>query len=111
MPKMNGHGSQYQSKFIDRLVNQSPIGVLKKSELGEPMRLYYYLSPLDLIEHHKTDKLASYRADGFDATYKILSSLKIDQLVEHEIGSYATISLLSTDATAVPDAANTKNYY
>lgn len=113
LPKTNGHSTstgqqQTQSKFIDKLVNLSPIGVLKKSELGEPMRLYYYLSPLDLIEHHKTNKLN--RSDGFDATYKILGSLNIDQLIEHEIGSYATISLLSTSPVASPDST-AKNYF
>ena len=28
-----------QSKYIDKLINQTPIGIYKKSELGEPLRL------------------------------------------------------------------------
>ena len=92
-----------KSKYLDKLVNQTPIGVFKKSQLGEAMRLYYYLSPLDLIQHHQSERLKTnavaasdkVRSDGFDVTYKILSSLTAEQLVQYELGSYVTISLVS----------------
>ena len=105
-----------QSKHLDKLVNQSPIGVFKKSELGCPMRLYYYLSPLDVINYHqkhdikssspnslangnisngaKTNGVTS--GDGFDVTYKILSSLTVEQLIQHELGAYVTVSLVGS---------------
>ena len=111
-----GGGSMNKSKYLDKLVNQTPIGVFKKSQLGEAMRLYYYLSPLDLIKHHQSDKLKAeavaapnkVRSDGFDVTYKILSSLTAEQLVQYEIGSYVTISLVTaTDESGykLPDCS------
>ena len=91
---LNRGSQSIQSKYLEKLVNQTPIGVFKKSELGEPMRLYYYLSPLDLIQHHQSQ---SSKKEGFDLTYKMLSSLTIEQLVTHELGSYLTVSLLSVE--------------
>ena len=81
----------YQSKYLEKLVNQMPVGLFKKSELGEAMRLYYYLSPLDLIQHNSTTT-----GEKFDQTYNILSQLTVDQLVKNELGSYLTISLQSS---------------
>lgn len=102
--KANGNirGQVNQSKYLEKLVNQTPIGVFKKSELGEPMRLYYYLSPMDLIQHHQNNKLDKGKIDGYDVTYKMLSSLTTEQLIKNELGSYLTISLLSNDKSA-PD--------
>jgi hypothetical protein len=60
------------------------------------MRLYYYLSPMDLIQHHQNNDKGS---EGFDVTYKIFSSLTSDEMIKYELGSYLTISLLSTEAT------------
>jgi hypothetical protein len=74
-----------------------PIGLFKKSELGQPMRLYYYLSPLDLIQHYQQTKTGSSSGDLFNSTYKILGSLTIDQLIQHELGSYVTICLQSSN--------------
>ena len=66
--------------------------MLKTSELGQPMRLYYYLSPLDLIQHHSKD----YNLNDLHSKHKLLNSLSIDQLIQYEIGSYLSISLEST---------------
>ena len=62
------------------------------------MRLYYYMSPLDLIQHHQASNKSN-EAGGrcFDVTYKILSSLTIDQLIKNDLGSYLSISLMSTE--------------
>lgn len=75
------------------------------------MRLYYYLSPLDLIQHHQNhhhhpsdpasggslcDGGAKAHTANFDSTYKIINSLSIEDLFKYEIGSYVTISLYST---------------
>ena len=59
------------------------------------MRLYYYLSPLDLIQYHQLSNKCS--EGSFDVTYKILSSLTVDQLIQNDLGSYVSISLLSTE--------------
>lgn len=88
--------NQNQIKTIDKLINQTPIGIYKKSELGEPLRLYYYLSPLDLIQHHQNQNVYSKRKSEFDSTYKIISSLTLDELFKYELGSYLTVSLQST---------------
>jgi hypothetical protein len=85
---LNNSENDNQFKYIDKLINQTPIGLFKKSELGEPIRLYYYISPLDLIEHNKTK-------NHFNSTYKIFSSITIDQLMKYELGAYSTISLSS----------------
>lgn len=69
-----------ESKYIDCLFNKTPIGLFKKSELGESMRLYYYLSPSDLIQYFKT-------------TSSISNEVEIEHLIKHNIGSYLTISL------------------
>ena len=101
--------NENQIKYIDKLINQTPIGVFKKSELGQPMRLYYYLSPLDLIQHHTKDFSQSQR---FNPAYKILGSLSIDQLIQHELGSYVSISLQSTRTntnTSVKNEQNSEN--
>jgi len=88
----NLKANDIQMKYMDKLINQTPIGVLKKSELGQPMRLYYYLSPLDLIQHNSKD----YNLNEINTKHKLLNSLSIDQLIEYEIGSYVSISLEST---------------
>jgi hypothetical protein len=81
--------SNHQMKHLDKLINQTPIGVLKKSELGQPMRLHYYLSPLDLIQQQNSSK-----------------HLSIDQLINsEELGAYVSISLESTR----PNRLETKN--
>jgi hypothetical protein len=80
-----------QSKYLDILVNQTPVGIFKKSELGEAMRLYYYLSPLDLIKHNSTTT-----GEKFDRTLNTLTQLTVDQLLKHDLGAYLTISLQST---------------
>lgn len=123
-----GNKSQFnQSKYLEKLVNQTPIGVFQKSELGneslnvdtfchfscqvvfhfmtgESMRLYYYLSPMDLIQHHQKSKDKA--SEGFDVTYKILSSLTTDEMIQHELGSYLTVSLLSTPETGGADGVD-----
>ena len=91
--------SEYQLKYIDKLINKTPIGVFKKSELGQPLRLYYYLSPLDLIQHHAKDLLGE--RISLTPAYKLLGSLTVEQLVQHELGAYVTISLQSTRHTAI----------
>ena len=83
--------NSFQSKYLDRLVNQTPVGIFKKSELGEAMRLYYYLSPLDLIKHNSTTT-----GEKFDRTFNILTQLTVDQLLKNDLGAYLTISLQST---------------
>jgi hypothetical protein len=88
----NSKSNDIQMKYIDKLINQTPVGVLKNSELGQPMRLYYYLSPLDLIQHHSKD----YKLNDLHSKHKLLNSLSIDQLIQYEIGSYLSISLEST---------------
>jgi hypothetical protein len=91
--------SNNQFKYLDKLINQTPIGLFKKSELGEPMRIFYYLSPLDLIDHQQKDNKNGGNnciSNNFDSTYKILSTITIDQLIKHELGAYLTISLCST---------------
>jgi hypothetical protein len=89
---LNSKANDIQMKYMDKLLNQTPIGVLKKSELGQPMRLYYYLSPLDLIQHHSKD----YNLNDINAKHNLFSSLSIDQLIKYEIGSYVSISLESS---------------
>lgn len=58
------------------------------------MRLIYYLSPMDLIQHHAQSQ--------FSSTYKVVESsyLSVDDLVEHELGAYCTISLHSRRKSA-----------
>lgn len=77
-----------ESKYIDSLFNKTPIGIFKKSELGESMRLYYYLSPIDLIQYFKTISSCS-------STITTTSRFEIDNLIKNNIGSYLTISLNS----------------
>lgn len=79
-----------QSKHIEKLVNHTPIGVLKRSQLGQPMRLIYYLSPMDLIQYHTQSQ--------FSSTYKVVESshLTVDDLIEHDLGAYCTISLYTS---------------
>jgi len=63
------------------------------------------MSPLDLIQHHQQ---LNKNSEGFDVTYKILSSLTVDQLIMNDLGSYVSISLLSTagDINNQTSAAN-----
>ena len=86
--------NQLQSKYLDKLVNQTPIGIYKKSELGEAMRFYYYLSPLDIIQF-KTKKNQK-KIDNILLNDELPT---IDQLINNEIGSYLTISLQSINKT------------
>lgn len=90
-----------QSKQIEKLVNHTPIGVLKRSQLGQPMRLIYYLSPMDLIQYHTQSQ--------FSSTYKVVESshLTVDDLIEHDLGAYCTISLVtSSHRVDIDDAAD-----
>ncbi len=88
--------SQNTSKNLDKLVNQTPIGVFRPSQIGEPMRLYYYLSPLDLIQYNQRTETAESR---FSATYQLKGvSVSAEQLIQHELGSYVTISLHSINS-------------
>ena len=93
----NSKGNETQMKYLDMLINQTPIGVLKKSELGQPMRLYYYLSPLDLIQHHSKD----HNLNEISCKNNLLSSLSLDQIIQHELGSYVSISLQSTRSNEI----------
>ncbi|CAF0705814.1 unnamed protein product [Brachionus calyciflorus] len=97
----SSHSQNNQSKFLDKLINHTPIGIYKKSELGEPFRLYYYLSPLDLIQHHQNlNSKQKQRHVEFDSTFKtITNSLTLDDLFNHEIGSYLSISLQKSPET------------
>jgi hypothetical protein len=74
--------------FIDKLVHQSPIGIFQKSELGQSMRLYYYISPLDLIQFYQK------RGNGSKSFKNLnLNSLKNDDIVKNELGCFVNISL------------------
>ena len=88
-------------KHIDKLVNQAPLGLYRASELGEPMRLHIYLSPLDLIEHEqqqqqqKQQHHRSTSGNGLSVTYTALSSTSLDDIVRSNLGATLTISILS----------------
>lgn len=94
-----------QSKQIEKLVNHTPIGVLKRSELGQPLRLYYFLSPMDLIKHHTQSQ--------FSSTYNVhqRSLLSVDDLFEHDIGAYCTISLHSFAAPSKTAGDNDNDHH
>lgn len=83
------------SNFTDKLINQTPIGVFKKSELGQPLRLYYYLSPLDLIQHHQNvnNKLKKKTDPVRNSINNLLSP---DELFSYELGSYLSVSLVQS---------------
>ena len=82
------------SVYLDKLVNQTPIGIFKKSELGEAMRLYYYLSPLDLIKHNFSTNVVDKNSTN-KTNFNIFNQLTVEELMKHELGSYLTISLQS----------------
>ena len=82
------------SVYLDKLVNQTPIGIFKKSELGEAMRLYYYLSPLDLIKHNFSTNVVDKNSTN-KTNFNIFNHLTVEELMKHELGSYLTISLQS----------------
>lgn len=83
-------------KKVQMLVNRTPIGVFSKSELGRSMRLFYYLSPLDLIEHHQTQK----HTTNEKFVNELFKSIDSDQVVSNEIGAFLTICLHSTSKTS-----------
>ena len=99
------------SKQLDKLVNQMPIGVFRPSQVGEPMRLYYYLSPLDLIQHHQNITKSSHNTTNpFNATYQLISSSVSDpdELIKNELGSFITISLMpnsNQNLYSLPDSS------
>ncbi|RNA28662.1 mediator of RNA polymerase II transcription subunit 1, partial [Brachionus plicatilis] len=101
--KVNGTKPSYyalnqQPNYTDKLINQTPIGVFKKSELGQPLRLYYYLSPLDLIQHHQN--LNAKFKKKIDSTHNTISNLlSPDELFSYELGSYLSVSLVQTSKT------------
>jgi len=82
------------SVYLDKLVNQTPIGIFKKSELGEAMRLYYYLSPLDLIKHNFSTNVVDKNSTS-KTNFNNFNQLTVEELVKHELGSFLTISLQS----------------
>jgi hypothetical protein len=88
-------------QHLERLVNQTPIGVFRPSQIGEPMRLFYYLSPLDLIHHQQS-------AAQFNSTYQLTGSYvsSVEQLVEHELGASLTISLHTPVGSGLPQQHN-----
>lgn len=82
--------------LLDKLLNLSPIGLFKRSELGDPMRLYFYSSPLDLIAHFNQRSSSAAGAASFqEMLASSINSLTIDQLVQLGVGSYLCITLHS----------------
>lgn len=64
-------------KSVERVIDESPLGLFARSEIGHAMRLYYYLSPQELVNGQ---------------------SMRIDELSEakvlkSEMGSYVKIAL------------------
>ena len=64
-------------KSVERLIDEAPLGLFARSEIGHAMRLYYYLSPQDLI-------------NGQTMKIEELSEAKV---IKSEIGSYVKIAL------------------
>lgn len=84
-----------QSNHTEKLINQTPIGVYKKSELGQPLRLYYYLSPLDLIQHHHNVNIKVKKKPN--STHNTINNfLSTDDLFTYELGSYLSVSLVQS---------------
>lgn len=96
LKKVNSVTINFKSLLKD--LNQQYNSIKIKSNLkkyffpGESVRLYYYLSPLDLIQHHQ---VSNKNNEGFDITYKIISSLTTEELIKNDLGTYLSISLLS----------------
>ena len=82
--------------LLDRLVNLSPIGLFKRSELGEPLRLYFYSSPLDLIAHFNQLRRQVETGGSFKKLVaSTLNTMSVEQLVQLGVGSYLCITLHS----------------
>lgn len=81
--------------LLDKLINRSPVGLLKRSELGDPMRLYFYSSPLDLIAHF-TDHRRRPSLKQLLTSNANVNAMSVEQLVQlGGVGSYLCITLHS----------------
>ena len=78
-------------KNIDKIIQESAIGLFKKSDIGHPMRLYYYLSPQDLIWYGNS----------------LVENISEEMVLKYELGSYLTISLqkLQSKLSKLPDSS------
>jgi hypothetical protein len=85
--------SNQKYKKVQMLVNHTPIGLFSKSELGRSMRLFYYFSPLDLIEHHQSTQKHTANDKLVNELFK---SIDTEHMVQNEIGAFLTICLHST---------------
>ena len=70
-------------KNVDKIIHESAIGLFKKSDIGHPMRLYYYLSPQDLI----------WNLNKNNGSKRIIENIDEETVFKCELGSYLTISL------------------
>ena len=97
--------------LLDKLINLSPVGLLKRSQLGDPMRLYFYSSPLELISHLGSGQ-APRSAKQLLATN--ITSMSTDQLVQLGVGSYLCITLHSLTpvktVAGAPDPVSSAKY-
>ncbi len=76
---------------MDKIIQESAIGLFKKSDIGHPMRLYYYLSPQDLIWYGNS----------------LIENISEEMVLKYELGSYLTISLqkLPSKLSKLPDCS------
>ena len=88
---INTLNKQYY-KTVDNLIHESAIGLFKKSDIGHPMRLYYYLSPQDLILKCKNGS-------------NLIENINEETVLKYELGSYLTISLQKFMLTKLPDSS------
>ena len=65
------------------------------------MRLYYYLSPLDLIKHNFSTNVVDKNSTN-KTNFNIFNQLTVEELMKHELGScYSFAEQYSTGAWGV----------
>jgi hypothetical protein len=88
---INNSNKQY-FKTLDKIIHESAIGLFKKSDIGHPMRLYYYLSPQDLILNYKNGS-------------NLIENINEETVLKYDLGSYLTISLQKFKLSKLPDGS------